>query len=104
MASYSHALGGISRYKWKWIPRDMNNNGQPDYDLFPADPLYILREIDEPMGFAALFRILKGVGDQNQAPILEPFPSDANQWVRHFAKQSYPNFLRGTPNQCRITY
>jgi hypothetical protein len=44
-ASATYSVSGTSTYKWKWVPRDMNNDGQPDHTLFPADPLYILTKL-----------------------------------------------------------
>lgn len=48
------------------------------------------------MGFAALFRVLSGIGDPNTAPLIEPFLRDQNTWVSYYANQSYGNVQKGT--------
>lgn len=56
------------------------------------------------MGFAALFSVLKGVGDKDQTAVMQQFLADQDDKVRHYAKQVYPDVASGTPWQTKITY
>ena len=44
-ASSTYGVNGTSTFKWKWVPRDMNGDGQPDVALFPVDPLFVLTKL-----------------------------------------------------------
>jgi len=50
-------------------------------------------------GFSALFDVISGVGDKDQAPLIEHFTHDKDSWVAHYASIAYNNVRSGIPRQ-----
>ena len=48
-------------------------------------------------GFAALFFLISGVGDREQAPVVAQFLNDSNRWIAHYAGIAYPDIREGIP-------
>lgn len=46
------------------------------------------------IGFAALFTVLRGIGDPNMAPLIKPFLQDKDNWVTYYANQNYRDVQR----------
>jgi len=47
------------------------------------------------IGFAALFRVLGGIGIPNSASLVRPFLQDNDKWVAYYSDQIYLNLQRG---------
>ena len=55
-------------------------------------------------GFSALFDVLRGIGDTEQAPAVGHFLNDKDTWVAYYAQQVYPDVQRGLRRQYAIGY
>ncbi|MDQ2686277.1 MAG: hypothetical protein M3Y28_00245 [Armatimonadota bacterium] len=62
-------------------------------DQYPSD-----------IGFAALFRLIRGGGDKEQAPIVAQFLNDSDSGVAYYADQSLPYIQGGIPYTYRPGY
>jgi hypothetical protein len=56
-------------------------------------------EVYAHTGFAALFHVIDGVGDKEQAPVLEKFLTGAPPQVIACAQQAYPHIVKGQRTQ-----
>lgn len=69
-----------------------------------------LREMDKHRdqythaGFAALFRVLQGIGDASRAPLIEPYLHDADTWVSYYADQVLPDIKKGIKRPMIFAY
>lgn len=52
-------------------------------------------QVNNHAGFAALFRIIQGVGDKGQAPVIEHFLHDSDTWVVYYAQSVYDDVSNG---------
>ncbi len=61
----------------------------------------MLRNMDEHRdeythtGFAALFRVLRGIGDKSQGSLIGRFLEDSDDWVAHYAQQVFGSVQSG---------
>ena len=55
-------------------------------------------------GFTDMFRIIKAVGDTEQAPVVAHFLHDEDKWIAYYADQVYPSVKAGLPWKYRIGY
>ena len=55
-------------------------------------------------GFSALFSVLSGVGDQEEAPILARFLNVPYPYVSHYAKQNYRFLMDGNRTESIVGY
>ena len=56
------------------------------------------------IGFAALFRVLGGIGNPNSAPLVKPFLHDNDKWVAYYSDQVYLNLQRGIKHDRVFAY
>lgn len=55
-------------------------------------------------GFTALFQVIWGVGDAEQAPLIKHFTADKDDWVIHYANIFYRDIRNGTPRESVWVY
>lgn len=61
-------------------------------------------QVGHHAGFVALFRVIQGVGDQQQAPLVEHFTHDSDQWVAYYAQSAYDDIRNGTKRDRIVAY
>ncbi len=78
-ASANVVVSGTSTFKWQWTPIDLNNDGQPDWSLFPPDPLYVLARLENSICRSTLYSPPNADGLNAAGDI-----SDGWGWTDHF--------------------
>lgn len=59
----------------------------------------IYNQVGHNSGFNALFQIIWGVGDKDQAQLIAQFRNDQNDWVAYYAQIVYNDVKVGVPRQ-----
>lgn len=82
------------------------NEGKPAAELAAQKLLEMERQHEQytSAGFGALFNVLNGVGDQQQAPVLARFIHVPYPYVGHDAEQSYHNLMEGYRGEYKTGY
>ncbi len=61
-------------------------------------------QVNHHSGFTAMFQIIWGVGDKNQAPLLAYFKNAPNRFVAHYADIMYDDVLQGVKRESQLAY
>jgi hypothetical protein len=55
-------------------------------------------------GYSALFMVICGLGDKEQAGVVKRFMDDPHPWITHYARIVYPRFADGDKHQFAAGY